>query len=94
MTMTGEPSSDLNSAQRRRAVESVVLARMIERGTDGLTESQIVDDMTTTADTSERIAAIRQAIGGLVEVGLLDWVDDLLRPTPAALRSGELELGL
>jgi hypothetical protein len=92
--MTGESSNDPNSAQRRRAVESVVLARMIERGTDGMTEFQVVDDMTTAADTPERIAAIRRAIEGLVEVGLLVWIDDLLRPTPAALRSGELELGL
>jgi hypothetical protein len=94
MTMTGDSSSHSNSAQRRRAVESVVLAKMIERGRDGLTESQLIDDLTTVADTSERVAAIRWAIEGLVAVGLLVWTDDLLRPTPAALRSGELELGL
>jgi hypothetical protein len=94
MTMGDEPSSDSSSVRRRRAVESVVLARMIERGTGGLTEAQVVDEMTTIADPPERIAAIRLAIEELVEVGLLVSVDGLLRPTPAGLRSGELELGL
>lgn len=94
MIMRDESSGQSNSARRQRAVESVVLARMLERAADGLTEAQVVEEMTTIADTPERIAAVRKAIEGLLEVGLLVWVEDRLRPTSAALRSGELELGL
>ncbi len=72
----------------------MVLARLIERGPEGMTESQVIDGMTTSAEAPGRVPAVREAIGGLVEAGLLFRVGDSLRPTPAALRSGELELGL
>jgi hypothetical protein len=45
-------------------------------------------------DTTGLAIAVHEAIEGLMEVGLVVRVGDLLQPTPAALRSGELELGL
>lgn len=53
-----------------------------------------IEGMTTPVDTAERVTSIRTAIDGLVEVMLLARVDDVLRPTAAGLRAGELELGL
>jgi hypothetical protein len=94
MVMSDEPNGHLDSLRDRRNVESVVLARLIERSSCGLREPQVIEDMTMIVNTPERVTSIREAIEGLVEVGLLIRVDDALRPTPAGLRAGELELGL
>jgi hypothetical protein len=77
-----------------RNVESVVLARLIERHPVGLSRAEVVQLLTTIVDTPERVAAIDAAIDGLAAVNLVVSADDLLYPTPAALRAGELELGL
>lgn len=94
MTVGDEPNSRSDPTRDRRNVESVVLARVIERGADGITEAEVVDGMTSIGDTPARTTAVRQAIDGLVEVELLVRVDGFLRPSPAASRAGELELGL
>ncbi|HEX4752720.1 MAG TPA: hypothetical protein VH268_07470 [Solirubrobacterales bacterium] len=92
--MSDERNRDLTSVRDQRNVESVVLARSIERHPNGLTEVQAIEDMTTIVNTPERIAAVHKAIEGLIEVNLLIRVRDALHPTPAALRAGELELGI
>jgi hypothetical protein len=88
MTMGGDPDQD------PRNVEAVVLARLIEGHPDGLTKAQVLASMTEMVLTPERVAAVENAIEGLVEVGLLVRAGAVLRPTQAALRAGELELGL
>jgi hypothetical protein len=51
-------------------------------------------ELTAVENTPERLAAIAEAVEGLVEVGLVARAGDLLRLTPPALRAGELELGI
>ncbi len=72
----------------------MVLAALIEAHPDELTESAVQRELTSVENTPERLAAIGQAVEGLVEVGLVARDADLLRLTPPALRAGELELGL
>jgi hypothetical protein len=50
--------------------------------------------MTVDTMTAERAKAIARAVNSLAGVGLLELRGVLLMPTPAALRVGELELGL
>jgi hypothetical protein len=82
------------SVERQRDVEAVVLAALIEAHPEELTESAVQRELTAVENTPERLAAIGQAVEGLVEVGLVARDADLLRLTPPALRAGELELGL
>jgi hypothetical protein len=82
------------SVERQRDVEAVVLAALIEAHPNELTESAVQRELTAVENTPERLAAIGQAVEGLVEVGLVARDADLLRLTPPALRAGELELGL
>ena len=72
----------------------MVLAALIEAHPEELTESAVQRELTAVENTPERLAAIGQAVEGLVEVGLVAREADLLRLTPPALRAGELELGL
>lgn len=72
----------------------MVLAALIEAHPKELTESAVQRELTAVENTPERLAAIGQAVEGLVEVGLVAREADLLRLTPPALRAGELELGL
>lgn len=72
----------------------MVLAALIEAHPEELTESAVQRELTAVENTPERLAAIGQAVEGLVEVGLVARDADLLRLTPPALRAGELELGL
>jgi hypothetical protein len=78
----------------QRAVESAVLASVIERDPDSLPHAELLAEMTAVARNPERTAEVEAAVEGLVEVGLLVRTDGLLRATPASLRAGELELGL
>jgi hypothetical protein len=82
------------SVERQRDVEAVVLAALIEAHPGELTDSQVRRELTAVENTPERLAAIDQAVRGLIEVGLVDRDADVLRLTPPALRAGELELGL
>jgi hypothetical protein len=84
----------LPSIERQRDVEAVVLAALIDAHPDELTESQVRRELTSVENTSERVAAIGRAVEGLIEVGLVARPGDVLQLTPAALRAGELELGL
>lgn len=72
----------------------MVLAALIDAHPDGLTESAVQRELTAVENTPERLAAISEAVAGLVEVGLVARDGDLLRLTPPALRAGELELGI
>lgn len=72
----------------------MVLAALIDAHPEGLTEAQVREELTSVENTPERVAAIDQAVEGLIEVGLVARAADLLRLTPPALRAGELELGL
>jgi hypothetical protein len=94
MPMGNEWNRESTIHRGERNVESVVLARLIERHPVGLTRAQVVEGLTAIVDTPERVAAIGAAIDGLEGVSLVVSADDLLHPTPAALRAGELELGL
>jgi hypothetical protein len=78
----------------RRDVEAVVLAVLIEAHPLELTESQVRQKLTSVEDTRARVAEIDQAVESLIEVGLVVRTDRFLRPTPPALRAGELDLGL
>jgi hypothetical protein len=94
MFMNDERNLDSSIRRAERNVESVVLARLIERHPVGLTRLQVVEVLTTIVDTPERVSAINAAIDALAAVSLIVAADDLLHATPAALRAGELELGL
>jgi hypothetical protein len=83
-----------SSIEYRRGVESMVLAALLEAHPDRLTESKVRRELTSVESTPDRVSAIGQAVKGLVDVGLVARDDRLLRLTPAALRAGELELGL
>ena len=72
----------------------MVLAALIEAHPDELTEAAVQRSLTSVENTPERLAAIAEAVAGLVEVGLVARDADLLRLTPPALRAGELELGI
>lgn len=72
----------------------MVLAALIDAYPNELTESEVRRELTSVENTPERTAAIRLAIEGLIEVGLVARAADLLQLTPPALRAGELELGL
>lgn len=72
----------------------MVLAALIDAYPDQLTESAVKRELTSVENTPERLAAIGEAVEGLVEVGLVARDADLLRLTPPALRAGELELGI
>ena len=82
------------SVERQRDVEAVVLAALLEAHPAELTESAVQRELTAVENTPERLAAIGQAVEGLVEAGLVARHADPLRLTPPALRAGELELGL
>lgn len=72
----------------------MVLAALIDAHPEGLTEARVREELTSVENTPERVAAIDQAVEGLIEVGLVARAADLLCLTPPALRAGELELGL
>jgi hypothetical protein len=82
------------SVERQRDVEAVVLAALIEAHPNELTESAVQRELTAVENTPERLAAIGEAVEGLVEVGLVARDAEVLRLTPPALRAGELELGI
>jgi hypothetical protein len=84
----------VRSIERQRDVEAVVLAALIDAHPDELTEAAVRRELTAVENTPERVAAIGEAVEGLVEVGLVARDGDLLRLTPPALRAGELELGI
>jgi hypothetical protein len=78
-----------------RQVEAVVLARAIELHPKPLSVAALIAEMDEVAPGNPNHAAeSKEAIEGLASVGLLVGVADEIEPTPAGLRSGELELGL
>jgi hypothetical protein len=77
-----------------RSVESAVLAIVIERHPVPLSRSDLLLEMETEADGPRRASEVESAVGGLADAGLLVLSNGDLIPTPAALRAGELELGL
>jgi hypothetical protein len=77
-----------------RSVESAVLAIVIERHPLPVSRSSLLLEMKTETDAPRRDAEVELAVGGLAEVGLLVLSNGVLTPTAAALRAGELELGL
>jgi len=90
--MDGELSRN-GSEQWQRSVESAVLAIVIERHPEPLSRSELLAEMMSEADGQSRVAEVEHAVDGLSSVGLLAG-DQKLLPTPAALRSSELDLGL
>jgi hypothetical protein len=94
MAMVEQSNRDLASVHGQRGVESVILARLIERHPSGSPDAEVVAEMTAEDNTPGLAAVVQEAIDGLLRVNLLVSADGVLHPTPAALRSGELELGL
>ncbi len=94
MSMADDPNRDLSSVRGQRGVESVILARLIELHPNGTSEAEMVADITAEDRTPGLDELVRAAIEALVAVDLISRSDGLLHPTTAALRSGELELGL
>jgi hypothetical protein len=79
---------------RQRGVEAVVLAALIDAHPCELEESQVRRDLTSVDNTPDRVAAIDQAIDGLVDVGLVARDAERFRLTPPAVRAKEFDLGL
>lgn len=72
----------------------MVLAALIDAHPEELTEAAVQRELTAVENTPERVAAIGEAVAGLVEVGLVARDGERLLLTPPALRAGELELGI
>ena len=86
--------SELNRARsKRRSVESAVLAIVVESHPEPLSRLTLLNEMEASPDDSDRIAAVDDAVDGLIAVGLLTKESQTLSPTPASLRAAELELG-
>jgi hypothetical protein len=82
----------------QRGAEMVVMGRVVDDNDQPLElpVSEIVEGMTA-ENPDLRPARDKQtqdAIAGLIEVGLLEPIGDSVRPTPAGLRSVELQLYL
>jgi hypothetical protein len=90
--MHGERDHPARSIERLRDLEGVIVAILVEAHPDLPTEAAVRRELTSVEDTPERSSAIGQAVEGLVEVGLVARVGDLLGLTPPALRAGELGL--
>jgi hypothetical protein len=85
----------IDEVRRRRAVEEAALAISIERLPVRTTETRLLELMNEDIETTpERIAAVELAVDELIVVGLLVRDGSVLKPTPGASRSAELELGL
>jgi hypothetical protein len=91
--MAGE-RSDQSCEGGKRTVESAILAIVLESYPRPLPWPALLAEMTADVGGPDRIADIERAVDGLVAVDLLRSGDGALSPTAAALRSGELELGL
>jgi hypothetical protein len=92
--MAGDPNRDLSSVRGQRGIESVILARLIELHPNGSSEAEMIAAITAEDRAPGLDELIRAAIEELVTIDLVSRTDGLLHPTAAALRSGELELGL
>ncbi len=82
------------SVQRERNLESALLANLVEAHPEPLTEPELVREMSAISVADGRPAVVREALQELIEVGLVRRRGAALEPTPASLRSSELELGL
>lgn len=80
--------------QQERSVESAVLAVVLERHPDRLTEAELIEEMTAVANPPGRVEAVERAVAELVRVELLRRDGDRIEPTRAARRVGELETGI
>lgn len=85
---------DLPSVRKEAIVEGAVLALLIERHPDRLTMPQLVEEMSWGSRDPNRGDAVEGAVRELVGTGLLSRYGAFVLPTPAAIRVGELELGL
>jgi DNA-binding transcriptional ArsR family regulator len=90
----GEGTQRRPSTGNHRGVEAAVLAALVDASPDGLTESELRQDLTSVENTTERQVAIGTAIEGLIDVELVVRAADLLELTPPSLRVAELDLGL
>jgi hypothetical protein len=90
----GGERGDQASQGGKRTVESAILAIVVESHPQPLPWPALLAEMTVEVGGPDRVADIEQAVEGLVAVDLLRTADGALSPTPAALRSAELELGL
>ena len=82
------------AARRQRNLESAVLATSTARHPAILTEAELVSEMTLIVNTPERATASKQAVEGLIGVGLLERRGTELVLTAAAIRIAELDLGI
>lgn len=92
--MADDPNRDLSSVQGQRGIESVILARLIELHPRGSSEAEMVSEITADDRSPGVDELARAAVKALIEVELVSRSGGRLYPTAAALRSGELELGL
>lgn len=84
----------ISPAQAERNVESVVLALVIRRYPTLLATPELIAELAVDPNPPGRGEAIERAVAELVRVDLLRPVGPAFEPTAAALRAGELELGL
>lgn len=75
-------------------VEGAALALLIEYHPDRLTMQELVEEMCSGSKDPGRREAVERAVRELAATGLLRRQGSFVLPTPAALRVGELELGL
>jgi hypothetical protein len=85
---------DLPSARREAMVEGAALALLIECHPDRLTMPELVEEMCSGSKDPDRRDAVERAVRELTATGLVLRQGAFVVPTPAALRVGELELGL
>lgn len=82
------------SVEWQRELESAAIVIMVESYPDLLSEAELIAELASPCRADGRPADVRKALLELVEVGLVSRRGDALAPTPASLRSCELELGL
>ncbi len=84
----------LNLTEQERIVESAVLALMVEAHPRLYTLPRLIEDATRHVMAPGGAVTVERAVESLIIVELVHRRGQELEPTPAALRAGELEMGL
>jgi hypothetical protein len=83
-------SQDGSVSQHPDALAAVVLQTLVTAGREGMTREQVALACERDPDSVVELREIEAALGGLLEDGLAECVEQLFKPTRAAIRAVEL----